>query len=93
VNRARVACRSLVAAAALLALVPPPLLVIHGDRDPSPISSQRDWAAAVPNGRLLVVPGVRKAVHVDRPVLFFATVDTFLSGRWPDAAVPVAADK
>jgi proline iminopeptidase len=70
-----------------------PLLVIYGDRDASPISSQRAWAAAVPNGRLLVVPGARKAVHVDRLDLFFATVDTFLSGRWPDAAVPVAVDK
>ena len=64
-----------------------PLLVIYGDRDPSPISSQRAWAAAVPEGRLLVVPGARKGVHVDRPDLFFPAVDTFLSGRWPDGAV------
>jgi pimeloyl-ACP methyl ester carboxylesterase len=31
-----------------------PLLVIYGDRDPSPLSSQRAWAQAVPHGRLLV---------------------------------------
>jgi proline iminopeptidase len=65
-----------------------PLLVIYGDRDPSPISSQRAWAAAVPRGRLLVIPGAGHGPHVDRPDVFFPAVDTFLSGRWPEGADP-----
>jgi proline iminopeptidase len=67
-----------------LSRVSAPLLVIYGDRDPSPISSQRAWADAVPHGRLLVIPGAGHGPHVDRPDLFFPAVDTFLSGRWPD---------
>jgi pimeloyl-ACP methyl ester carboxylesterase len=64
-----------------------PLLVIYGDRDPSPVSSQWAWAAAVPNGRLLVIPGAGHGPHVDRPNVFFPAVDAFLSGSWPQAAV------
>jgi proline iminopeptidase len=65
-----------------------PLLVIYGDRDPSPLSSQQAWAAAVPNGRVLVIPGAGHGPHVDRPDVFFPVVDAFLSGRWPEGAVP-----
>lgn len=64
-----------------------PLLVIYGDRDPSPVSSQRAWAAAVPRGRLLVIPGARHGPHVDRPDVFFSAVDTFLSGGWPEGGL------
>lgn len=75
-----------------LGRVSAPLLVIYGDRDPSPVSSQRAWAAALPQGRLLVIPGAGHGPHVGRPDMFFPAVDTFLSGRWPGGAVSVHRD-
>jgi pimeloyl-ACP methyl ester carboxylesterase len=70
-----------------LGAVQAPLLVLYGDRDPRSIPAQRVWAAAVPNGRLLVVPGAGRAPHVDRPELFFPTVDAFLAGGWPEGTI------
>ena len=64
-----------------------PLLVIYGDRDPSPISSQWAWAAAVGDGRLLVIPGAGHAPHVTHPDGYFSAVETFLAGRWPEGVV------
>ena len=64
-----------------------PLLVLYGDRDARSIPAQRVWAAAVPEGRLLVVPGAGRAPHVDRPELFFPAVDAFLAGGWPGGTI------
>jgi proline iminopeptidase len=69
-----------------LGRVTAPLLVIYGDRDPSPISTQWAWVQAVPDARLLVVPGAGHGPHVDRPDVYFEAVDTFLAGRWPAGA-------
>lgn len=69
-----------------LASVDAPLLVIHGDLDPQAIPPQRAWAAAVPDGRLLLIAGAGKGAHADRPDLFFPAIDTFLAGRWPEGA-------
>jgi proline iminopeptidase len=69
-----------------------PLLVIYGDLDPSPVSSQQAWSVSVPHGRLLVLPGAGHRPHVDRPDVFFPAVDSFLSGRWPEGAVPIHPD-
>lgn len=69
-----------------LAAVDAPLLVIHGDLDPQAVAQQRAWAAAVRDGRLLLIPGASKGAHADRPDLVFPAIDTFLSGRWPDGA-------
>lgn len=60
-----------------------PLLVIHGDRDPRAVEVQRQWAAAVPEGRFLPIPNAGKAVSADRPDLFYPAVETFLGGEWP----------
>jgi pimeloyl-ACP methyl ester carboxylesterase len=67
-----------------------PLLVIHGDRDPRAVAAQRQWAASVPDGRLLLVPGAGKAVSADRPDLFYPAVEAFLGGEWPARAEVVA---
>lgn len=64
-----------------------PLLVVYGDQDPSPRSSQEAWATAVPDGRLLVVPGAGHSPHVDRPTEVFAALEAFLAGGWPKQAV------
>lgn len=66
-----------------------PLLVIHGDRDSLAIPQQRAWAAAAPNGRLLVIPGAGKGAIADRPELVVSAIATFLDGAWPeDTRVP-----
>jgi proline iminopeptidase len=63
-----------------------PLLVVWGDQDPSPRSGQEAWARALPEGRLLVVPGAGHSPHVDRPGEVFAAVESFLDGGWPAGA-------
>ena len=62
-----------------------PLLVIYGAKDTSPIESQIEWAAAVPNGVLVVIPGAGHGPQADRPDLFFPLVESFLRGEWPRA--------
>lgn len=65
-----------------------PLLVVYGGLDPAAAQAQRGWAAAVPDGRMLVIPGAGKGAHTDRPDLFFPAVDEFLRGRWPAGSEP-----
>lgn len=65
-----------------------PLLVVAAGRDSLTIAAQRAWAAAVPNGRLLIVPGEGAAV-TDRPQVVLPAITSFLRGRWPEEATPV----
>ena len=71
-----------------LAKVTAPALVINGSADPLPVSSARNWAAAVQGGRLLVIEGVGHFSYLEAPERFFAAVDTFLRGSWPPGAEP-----
>ena len=68
-----------------------PLLVIYRDDDPVAVEVQRAWAAAVPSGRLLLLPSGGKAASADRPDLFFSAVETFLDGDWPLGAEVVGS--
>jgi proline iminopeptidase len=63
-----------------------PALVIHGTADPLPLASAREWAAVLPNGRLLQLDGIGHFPYREAPDEFFAAVDAFLRGRWPDRA-------
>jgi proline iminopeptidase len=65
-------------------------LVIQGERDPLPIESARRWAAAMPNARLLELKGIGHFPYVEAPDVFFAAVDRFLKGDWPDSAIRVS---
>ena len=64
-----------------------PLLVVYGDRDTLGLAGQRDWARALPNGRLLVVPGAGKGGLMARPDFTLRAVSRFLQGSWPEEAV------
>jgi proline iminopeptidase len=64
-----------------------PTLIIQGEFDPLPIESARTWAAAMPNARLLEMKGIGHFPYVEAPELFFAAVDRFLMGQWPDGAI------
>lgn len=56
-----------------------PVLVVHGSEDPIPMESSREWAAAFPNARLVVVDGAGHYPHVEQPERFFDTVLEFLA--------------
>lgn len=64
-----------------------PTLIIHGELDPLPVESAREWAAAMPNARLLELKGIGHFPYVETPEVFFAAVDRFLRGDWSEGAV------
>ena len=68
---------------ALLKALQQPTLIIHGEKDPIPVESAREWARSLPNGRLLVVPNTGHFPFVEQPDVFFAAAERFLSGEWP----------
>ncbi|MGZ4712173.1 MAG: alpha/beta fold hydrolase [Acidimicrobiia bacterium] len=64
-----------------------PTLVIHGGADNAvPVAASQAWTRAIPDARLLVLPGVGHFPHVEAPSAFFDAVETFLGGSWPTAA-------
>lgn len=63
-----------------------PLLVVYGKKDTLAIPAQREWAEALPNGRLLLVPQAGKAAFSDNPQFVFPALETFFNGDWPEAA-------
>jgi proline iminopeptidase len=69
-----------------LAAIKVPTLVIHGASDPIPMASAREWAASLPDGRLLVIEQSGHFPFVERPDAFFPAATAFLKGEWPPAA-------
>ena len=67
-----------------------PTLVIQGTRDPLLLESAREWAATMPDSRLLVLDGIGHFPYVEAPDRFFPPVETFLVGRWPSGAAPAS---
>lgn len=62
-----------------LASFPRPALVVHGDRDAGvPVAAAEAAAAAMPDARLVVVPGAGHWVQRDRPDVVLATMVGFL---------------
>ena len=54
-----------------LGAVNAPALVIHGAHDHVPLESAREWASALPNGRLLVLEGSGHFPYLEMPERFF----------------------
>jgi proline iminopeptidase len=67
-----------------------PTLVIHGTIDPLPLEGARQWGRALPNARILELDGVGHFPYLEAPDVFFAAVDRFLGGEWPEATRVVA---
>ena len=61
----------------------PPTLVIHGTLDPLPVAGAREWAALLPNARILELEGIGHFPYLESPDSFFSAVDAFLSSAWP----------
>jgi proline iminopeptidase len=66
-----------------LAAITMPTLIIHGEADPIPLKTAREWASAIKGSRLIVVPGAGHMTYVEAPDLFFRSVEAFLAGRQP----------
>jgi pimeloyl-ACP methyl ester carboxylesterase len=67
-----------------------PVLTIHGTQDRNaPYGGGREWAARLPEGRLLTVRGGGHMVWLDAPKAVFSAIDVFLRGSWPRNAVRV----
>jgi proline iminopeptidase len=65
-----------------------PVLTIHGTQDRNaPYGGGREWAARLPNGRLLTVRGAAHMPWLDAPDVVYPALERFLSGRWPSTAV------
>jgi len=54
-------------------------------------TSAREWAAALPDARLLLLQGVGHFPYLETPDVFFTAVDTYLRGSWPQGAERVAS--
>ncbi len=63
-----------------------PTLVIHGTADPIPLDAAREWAATLPNARILLMDGVGHFPYLEAPDRFFPAVREFAAGGWPEAA-------
>jgi proline iminopeptidase len=65
-----------------------PVLVIHGRHDRSaPYGGAIDWATVLPDARLVTVEKAAHAPWIEAPDVVFDSIETFLGGSWPDAAV------
>lgn len=72
-----------------LAAVSVPVLVVHGEKDLTPAGSAEEWALALPDARLLVLPATGHFPHVEAAPAFAAALEAFLAGGWPEGAAPV----
>ena len=82
--------QSLAVDAGTVSTVRAPVLTVHGRRDRSaPYGGARDWAGMLPDARLLTVEDAGHGPWIEAPDLVFDAIETFLGGRWPEAATRV----
>jgi len=63
-----------------------PVLIIHGVGDVVPPEGAREWAASYPGARLLWMRRSGHLIQVEERDAFFAAIETFLAGGWPEGA-------
>jgi proline iminopeptidase len=78
---------------ASLSAVQVPALIVHGTADAISVESSSEWATALPTARLLLLPGVGHFPYVEAPEPFFAAVNRFVRGDWPDEARQVGRQR
>ncbi|HYL47406.1 MAG TPA: alpha/beta hydrolase [Candidatus Limnocylindrales bacterium] len=75
-----------------LAKVTMPVLTIHGTKDRNaPYGGGREWAATLPDARLVTIVGAAHFPWLDNPDLVFSSIDTFLRGDWPHSAEKITS--
>jgi proline iminopeptidase len=57
-------------------------LIVRGTADV--LSGERDWAASLPNARLLVLERAGHFPYLEVPDRFYPAIDAFLAGGWPE---------
>jgi proline iminopeptidase len=67
-----------------LAQIKAPVLVLAGDQDYKPFGAFEEWKESFPNSAIVRFRGSGHFPHVDNPDLFFAAVEQFLTGKFPD---------
>lgn len=73
-----------------LSRIAAPALILHGRKDRSaPYGGGRDWAASLPDARLLTIDDAAHVPWSEAPEIVYGTVETFLDGHWPSAAEQV----
>lgn len=73
-----------------IAKVTAPVLTIHGRKDRNaPYGGGREWDMLLPNARLITIDGAAHMAWVEAPDLIFPSIEMFLNGKWPPAAVKV----
>jgi len=55
-----------------------PVLIVHGEKSPLPLASFREWEAALPNGKLVMVPDSGHYPHAEQPEMFLSIVRAFI---------------
>jgi pimeloyl-ACP methyl ester carboxylesterase len=65
----------------LLERIRVPVLIIHGEQDAIPAESARELARALPDGRVLILPGADHLPWLDQPEQFFSAADAFFRDR------------
>jgi proline iminopeptidase len=55
-----------------------PVLIVHGEKSPLPLESFREWEAALPNGKLVMVPDSGHYPHAEQPERFLSIVRPFI---------------
>ena len=67
-----------------------PVLTIHGKKDrQGPYGRGREWALMLPNARLITVENAAHVPWIEAPEMVFGAIETFLDGKWPEAAEEV----
>jgi len=61
-----------------LAAVTAPTLIIHGEADAIPMDLVEEWTAALPQAKLVKIPGASHFPYVERPDLVWPLIEQFL---------------
>jgi proline iminopeptidase len=66
-----------------LAKLEMPALVVEGEKTNVPLDSTQEWAKAIPNARLLLIPDAGHAAFIDQPENLLREIEVFVQGAWP----------
>lgn len=55
-----------------------PTLIVHGDHDPIPLASAQEWAAELPDARLVTIRDSGHFTYLEQPQAFYAAIYEFL---------------
>lgn len=66
-----------------LAAVTAPTLILHGEADAIPMDLVEEWVTAMPDARLVKIPGASHFPYVERPDLVWPAIESFLQAARP----------